>query len=349
MICSNRKQARLELPAGPNTDFFDAGGHSLTALRLAALIERSTGRDVALRDLLSFPTPRALADRLAVSEVVEYEHAHLVPMAAPPPSDHADRTSLNAPVFCVHGAGGNVVHFTDIADVIGRRRPFIALQARGADGRGEPHATLDEMADAYAAEIEQVHAAPAPLVLAGYSAGGLVAWEIARRLVDRGHAVAGVLLLDTYHPTVRPRSRGIAELTREAASMGLAEAGGKVWRRLRNTAAEVSYRRQRRNGEVEVQGEARHQQMMEAIGGAFRAHTVQPCPVPVVLLSTTDQSSAFAHVPVDRGWTGETPDLRVIPVPGEHHDLLVGEVGRQTASTIDALAAELVDAMSGVG
>ena len=29
--------------------------------------------------------------------------------------------------------------------------------------------------------------------------------------------------------------------------------------------------------------------------------------------------------------------------------LLVGEVGRQTASTIDAVAAELVDAMSGVG
>ena len=50
--------------AGPGTDFFDAGGDSLTAMRLATRISRQTGQQVRVQDVFDCATPVALADRL---------------------------------------------------------------------------------------------------------------------------------------------------------------------------------------------------------------------------------------------------------------------------------------------
>lgn len=50
--------------AAPATDFFDAGGDSLTAMRLATRISRRTGQDVRVQDVFDCATPASLADRL---------------------------------------------------------------------------------------------------------------------------------------------------------------------------------------------------------------------------------------------------------------------------------------------
>jgi nonribosomal peptide synthetase DhbF len=50
--------------AGPATDFFDAGGDSLTAMRLATRISRRTGQEVRVQDVFDCGTPASLADRL---------------------------------------------------------------------------------------------------------------------------------------------------------------------------------------------------------------------------------------------------------------------------------------------
>jgi aryl carrier-like protein len=50
--------------AGPDTDFFDAGGDSLTAMRLATRLTRQTGNDVRVQDIFDCGTPIQLAERL---------------------------------------------------------------------------------------------------------------------------------------------------------------------------------------------------------------------------------------------------------------------------------------------
>ncbi|MDO5052701.1 MAG: condensation domain-containing protein, partial [Pseudoclavibacter sp.] len=55
----------LGRPVRPGDDFFALGGHSLTALRLTALLEAQTGAPVPLRLLFDAPEPAALARRLA--------------------------------------------------------------------------------------------------------------------------------------------------------------------------------------------------------------------------------------------------------------------------------------------
>ncbi|MYV56249.1 phosphopantetheine-binding protein, partial [Streptomyces sp. SID3212] len=55
----------LGLPAvGPDTDFFTAGGHSLTALRLKSKIETVLDVRIPVSILFDAPTPAALAARL---------------------------------------------------------------------------------------------------------------------------------------------------------------------------------------------------------------------------------------------------------------------------------------------
>ncbi len=49
---------------GPDTDFFDAGGHSLTALRLVARANDALGAGLTARDVFGAGTPRGLLHRL---------------------------------------------------------------------------------------------------------------------------------------------------------------------------------------------------------------------------------------------------------------------------------------------
>jgi acyl carrier protein len=46
-------------------DFFDLGGHSLTAFRLASRIEKGLGIPAAIQDVFDAPTVAELADLLA--------------------------------------------------------------------------------------------------------------------------------------------------------------------------------------------------------------------------------------------------------------------------------------------
>jgi thioesterase domain-containing protein len=121
---------------------------------------------------------------------------HLVPI-----QPRGDRPIL----FLVHGAGGNVLGFRDLAHYLGPDQPVYGLQARGVDGKQAPHGSIEDMATAYLAEI--VLAQPqGPYCLGGYSGGGCVAFEMAQQLAARGEPVAFVGMIDTPTPHMKERS-----------------------------------------------------------------------------------------------------------------------------------------------
>src|SRR4029450_8700779 len=91
---------------------------------------------------------------------------------------------------------GNVVHLRALAEALDTDRPVYGIQARGADIRLQPHTTTAEMADAYLAAIRDVQPG-GPYALAGYSFGGLIAYEMACRLRDAGEQVDALALFDT--------------------------------------------------------------------------------------------------------------------------------------------------------
>jgi thioesterase domain-containing protein len=78
------------------------------------------------------------------------------------------------------------------------------LLARGISGMDAPYPTVEEAAAAYAEQI-MARQPEGPLHLAGYSYGGLVAYEMARLLTERGRKVENVILFDTYPPNEKYR------------------------------------------------------------------------------------------------------------------------------------------------
>lgn len=168
--------------AGRDDDFFDCGGDSLSTLGLMFGIEEALGRELPVTMIYEAPTIAALAAAI---------EQHKAPVFSPLVKI---KDGGGAPLFVVHGVGGNVMELF----AFGRRlsQPVYALQARGLDGKQAPNRSIAAMADDYLAAIRTVFP-HGPWHLAGYSSGGLVALEMAQRLRAQGKAPASLTLIDT--------------------------------------------------------------------------------------------------------------------------------------------------------
>ena len=172
-------------PGGPEEDFFDAGGDSLRAVTFMLELERALDLELSLTLINEAPTFAAICDALREHRTGRYVPLVLLKTGQGPP-----------PVFFVHGAGGNVVDLFPIARAMTYPGPVIGIQARGLIRQDAPHTTVEAMASEYLRAIKTRQPA-GPYHLCGYSFGGLVAFEMARRLHEAGDEVDLVGLFDT--------------------------------------------------------------------------------------------------------------------------------------------------------
>ncbi|MBC1219356.1 amino acid adenylation domain-containing protein [Nostoc sp. UCD121] len=191
-------------PIGITDNFFDLGGHSLLAVRLFSQIEKIVGKNLALSILLQAPTIEQLAN------IVEREICSKPGIAAVLTVDVKSETSIpwsslvaiqpngsKPPFFCVHGLGGEVLRFRELAVHLGSDQPFYGLQPQGLDGKQLPYTRIEDMAAHYIQQIQTIQPRE-PYLIGGYSSGGLIAYEMARQLTIQGKEVALLVLFDTY-------------------------------------------------------------------------------------------------------------------------------------------------------
>src|SRR5216684_5259618 len=153
-----------------------------------------------------------------------------------------------APVFAVAGHNGDVFCFRAIAHHLGADQPFYGLQPPGLDGNREPLTRVEDLAAYFAAQIRTVRP-DGPYIIAGYCAGGTIAFELARQLIRDGAEVRVLALFGSPFPTsyrLLPQLRQICNQvvervvrhTRALASMSAAELRAYIGERLRNFRAE---------------------------------------------------------------------------------------------------------------
>jgi amino acid adenylation domain-containing protein len=177
----------LNLPSvGVDDDFFELGGHSLLAVRLMTRIEIMFERKLGLATLFEARTVRHLA------EVIERRRTlsgwiSLVPIQT---------QGTKPPFFCVHGVGGEVLVYSDLAARMAPDQPFVAIRASGQDGRSAPVHTIEGQAELYISEMLR-YQPEGPYYVGGYSHGGRVALEMALQLEAMGKRVAFLGILDT--------------------------------------------------------------------------------------------------------------------------------------------------------
>jgi len=173
---------------GIDQNYFDLGGDSSLAVRMFAEIEKVFKVKLPLATLYETPTIEELARVLRG----EASTSGWSPLVAIQPE------GSRPPLFCFHGAGGNVLIYRDLSRRMGLNQPFYGLQSQGLDGSRPPLTTVEEMAALYVKEIRRAQP-HGPYFLGGYCGGGTIAYEAAQQLQVDGERVALLALFDTMN------------------------------------------------------------------------------------------------------------------------------------------------------
>jgi amino acid adenylation domain-containing protein len=179
---------------GIHDDFFDLGGQSILASRLAARVRAELGREMPLAMLLHAPTVARLA--AALTGPGADVRPPIVPL-----HPHGDAP----PLFLAPPGGGHVVCYHALAGLLAPSLPVHGLQSRGLDDGSAPHTSVEKVAAYFVDAIREMRP-EGPYHVGGWSFGGLVAWEMARQLSAAGAEVGIVALLDTAPPPPRDRA-----------------------------------------------------------------------------------------------------------------------------------------------
>jgi thioesterase domain-containing protein len=109
-----------------------------------------------------------------------------------------------APLFLVHGLGGKVDELSTIARHVETNRAVYGIEAPGSNGDEPVLADVAKSARLYVDAIRKPQPS-GPYFLAGFSYGGIVAFEMAQIIRAEGGEVALLFLIDAYaHPRTWP-------------------------------------------------------------------------------------------------------------------------------------------------
>jgi acyl transferase domain-containing protein/acyl carrier protein len=157
----------------PDEDFFAAGGDSLKAIHLIALLNDKYQMVIPLEIFFTTPTVRAMVNYMR------------------------DQRPLIPELFTFNSRGSLDLYCFPPAIAFGIAYKKLAEQIPGARFHAFNFVGNDERYDHYLQQMTSIQP-KGPFVLLGYSAGGSLAFEMAKLLEERGYEVSDLFLLDTY-------------------------------------------------------------------------------------------------------------------------------------------------------
>nr|WP_256098977.1 non-ribosomal peptide synthetase [Variovorax sp. SG517] len=184
---------------GRHDNFFDLGGYSLMVFQVIEGLKQK-GYEVALQDVL-------LAQQLsALAELIGKPRENVADANAQWVTIRKGGNARRALVF-IHEPSGEVLSYERLARHVD---PEVGLYGIRADRDAvQAGSRYEDLAAGYVRLIRE--ALPrGPYRLAGWSAGGVLAFEVARQLIAAGERVEFLGLVDSWHPGAG--ERGVSEL-----------------------------------------------------------------------------------------------------------------------------------------
>ncbi len=180
-------------PLSIRDNFFERGGHSLSAVQMVAQVQKHFDQTVPLAAVFQAPTVEQFAARLR-------QGFHTPSIVVP-----LQPEGTRSPFFCVHPVGGHVFCYADLAHHLAdhlpsepaSRCPVYGLQSPLLHQEQDRPKSLIELAIHYIQAIRSVRPT-GPYSLGGWSFGGTVAYEMARQLVAGGEVVDCLVLMDSF-------------------------------------------------------------------------------------------------------------------------------------------------------
>jgi enterobactin synthetase component F len=294
---------------GPDDDWFELGGDSLTAFELFDRIEARVGREMSPNVLLEASALSSLA--ALIDSGAEYRR--LITL-------HAGGERV--PTAYVHSGAGGMLTLRKFSAALGPSQPLYGIQAFLDKDIDE--GKIDGVEAAASGCLDALLAARphGPYILAGHSSGGMIAFEMALRLQEAGEPVLFVGLLDPPAPhTLRWRGRLKAralELTGIGSERGRTAAWSAALAKIRARLAPGPG-----PGPAAEQGgaQAGTSLWMENLAVIERRYEPRRYPGPVVVYATADGARYTGSRTL--GWERYVDGpMEVRRVPGDHVSML---------------------------
>jgi thioesterase domain-containing protein/NRPS condensation-like uncharacterized protein len=316
---------------GIRDSFFDLGGRSLAAMQIISRINKIYSLDFGLAALFSGHTVERISE-LVRKRLSANGSSSIVPMQP---------EGTETPLFIIHGAGGNVIRFYQLAKLVGTDHPIYGVQAQSLLAGQPALLRLEDQAAFYLAEIQRIQP-QGPYNFLGYSFGGMVALEIAHRLRALGEKVELLGLLDSrqrdylavmqHQDSVRVKvDRRIARFLVNLSSLSLSEKVDYIWKKLFTRLLRRTYMLAILLGFRTVPSFMKSTDDVSWV--AAMNYQPRPWPGPITLFRASVQPDP--RLPLDLGWTPFAEGgVEVLELPGDH-DLVFQE------PNIQVLAAQL--------
>lgn len=177
---------------GIRDDFFDLGGHSLIAVTLMNQIHRHFGIKLPLGSLFENATIEQQA-KLIDEKQDPMKWDCLIPIK---------KEGSKPPLYVVHGALLDILYVRNLLPYLDADQPLYGIQGMGLSGKSEAANTVEKIAAHYVKAILEQNPG-GPYAFAGFSSGGLLAFEMAKQLERIGKRVHFLGLIDTFTPKLQ--------------------------------------------------------------------------------------------------------------------------------------------------
>jgi thioesterase domain-containing protein/acyl carrier protein len=310
---------------------FSLGADSLVAISMTGALAEWLNRDLPITLMWDYGSIDEIAMALSGSST-----------AAPLPPGIISLHEGNAKsrLFCFPGAGGHSSTFAPLASHLGADHSCYGLIVPGMNGERPPLESVEQIAAAMLVDIRRVQP-KGPYQLAGYSFGGLVAFEAAQQLAAAGDEVSLLAIYDTFTPTavtLRPWwQRILLHGYLLAARPGRGDHVRLLLRRWRDRREILNTLR----GQTGAPSEKTHSVAFEVEQANYKAaltYTARHYPGGIVLFRSADRGVEARFYKYERqtnGWGAlATGGVRVTDLPGNHMSILNPEHSRLAADRL---------------
>lgn len=298
-------------PVGVKDGFFDLGGHSLRIIPLVSRIEKHFGRPLPVAALLEARNVERLAALLRREGPVTRSPLLTLQAEGPGPA-----------LFCVHPLGGSALCYQTLARHLGPEQPVYGLDALHLMGAERFYDSLEQMAAAYVDAMQTVQPR-GPYLLAGWSFGGLVAFEMARQLTGNSDEVDLLALLDTRSPELERGDRSLddflilSELLGSDLGLTVEELAGLGLDAALRRVIELGKKRQVVPVDYDVDMARQVLEIVRANGSNIGSYSPAPFAGRITFFQAADEAC-----PRSEGWRPLAGELEVVVIPGSHRRLI---------------------------
>jgi amino acid adenylation domain-containing protein len=327
-------------------DFFELGGDSLLVVHMLIEINEEFGQNLAPSTLLAHGTIKSLATALAVDS--QEQQSSIVAIKP---------TGKLPPLFLLPPMAGEVLGYRSLAPHLDAEQPLYGIRALGLDGKVEPFRDLVKMAEFHLNELLSFQPSE-PFLIGGYSMGGIVAFEMAHQLYERGFRDIKVLIIDEEAPLSAPLDLAglvnimrnlpkwfVPHVVRRPRSELIMSIRGNAARVLR--LAKKAFRRSSATIQPDYRGEisefldlsqlAKPQlHLCTAMWEALLQYRPKVYPGQLILLRTRSQR-LMSTKGFDKGWKQLAQGVKIRLVEGNHNTVGEGPNAKGLAREITSL------------